>query len=159
MERNPDTCCGKTSPGHSQARKAKTSGRSLKKPSKSQTQRLVSLDLRREDGHTPDTSWEMDTAWPIEFTMLNFGESRKDAEGCVWLPILAAVPQDAYCLNCGEKPNILKATKLRDVLEPAADPKYTLTEAACLGILRRMEKRGKELPKMMKEVLERQSQS
>jgi hypothetical protein len=60
-------------------------------------------------------------------------------------------------LNYSEKPNILKATKLRDVLEPAANPKYTLTGAACLGILRRMEKRGKKPPEIMDRVLRRQA--
>lgn len=47
--------------------------------------------------------------------------------------------------------------KLRDVLEPIADPKYTLTPAACLGILRRMEKRGKTPPEIMLRVLRRQA--
>ena len=36
-------------------------------------------------------------------------------------------------------------------------PRYYLTERACLGILRRAERRGKELPEMLKDALERQA--
>lgn len=36
-------------------------------------------------------------------------------------------------------------------------PKYYLSERACKGVLRRAEKRGKELPPILKEALERQS--
>ena len=46
---------------------------------------------------------------------------------------------------------------LSDILEPNPHPKYFLSAKACQGILRRAEKRGKELPPMLKEALERQA--
>lgn len=50
-----------------------------------------------------------------------------------------------------------RESKLSDILEPNPNQKYYLSAAACQGILRRAEKRGKELPPMLKEALERQS--
>lgn len=47
---------------------------------------------------------------------------------------------------------------LSDVLETgSAPPKYFLKARACTGILRRAEKRRKELPPALKEALERQA--
>jgi hypothetical protein len=44
---------------------------------------------------------------------------------------------------------------LSDVLETGALPeKYSLSPRACSGILRRAERRGKELPPMLKKALE-----
>lgn len=60
-------------------------------------------------------------------------------------------------LNCGEKPRAENPTKLSQVLETNPDEKYRLSEKACLGILNRAERRGKELPTELKEALERQS--
>ena len=49
-------------------------------------------------------------------------------------------------------------TKLSQILEETPLPKYNLTAKACQGILRRAERRGKDLPKLLKQVLIRQSQ-
>ena len=49
-------------------------------------------------------------------------------------------------------------TKLSQILEANPLPKYNLTAKACQGILRRAERRGKDLPKLLKEVLIRQAQ-
>ena len=49
-------------------------------------------------------------------------------------------------------------TKLSQILEENPLPKYNLTAKACLGILRRAERRGKDLPERLKAVLIRQSQ-
>jgi hypothetical protein len=43
---------------------------------------------------------------------------------------------------------------LSQILEANAPEKYYLSPKACAGILRRAEKRGKELPPMLKEALE-----
>lgn len=59
-------------------------------------------------------------------------------------------------LNVGEKPRIYNQTRLSDVLELDADSKYWLSAKACAGILRRAEKRGKELPKILRQALESQ---
>lgn len=49
-------------------------------------------------------------------------------------------------------------TKLSQILEETPHPKYNLTAKACQGILRRAERRGKDLPERLKAVLIRQSQ-
>lgn len=48
-------------------------------------------------------------------------------------------------------------TKLSDILEVDADAKYNLSAKACRGILRRADKRGKELPEILKAALEGQA--
>lgn len=59
-------------------------------------------------------------------------------------------------LNIGEKPREPNPTKLSQLLETETDPKYRLSAKACQGILNRAERRGKELPKELKEALEEQ---
>ena len=46
---------------------------------------------------------------------------------------------------------------LSAILQPDADPKYNLSAKACQGILNRAEKRGKELPEILKKALEKQA--
>lgn len=60
--------------------------------------------------------------------------------------------------NTGECPNAVVVSRLSQILEETPHPKYNLTAKACLGILRRAERRGKDLPKLLKAVLIRQSQ-
>jgi hypothetical protein len=60
--------------------------------------------------------------------------------------------------NTGECPNAAVVSRLSQILEETPHPKYNLTAKACQGILRRAERRGKELPKLLKAVLIRQSQ-
>ena len=73
--------------------------------------------------------WQDDGAWLIESTMRNGGEC----------------------------PNAAVESRLSQILEETPHPKYNLTAKACQGILRRAERRGKELPKLLKAVLIRQS--
>lgn len=61
-------------------------------------------------------------------------------------------------LNTGECPNAVVVSRLSQILEETPHPKYNLTQKACQGILRRAERRGKDLPKLLKAVLIRQSQ-
>lgn len=60
--------------------------------------------------------------------------------------------------NTGECPNAVVVSRLLQILEETPHPKYNLTPKACQGILRRAERRGKDLPKLLKAVLIRQSQ-
>ena len=76
-------------------------------------------------------------------------------------------------LKTGEKPSetavqemlsvwgphsVAEESRLSQILEANPLPKYNLTAKACLGILRRAERRGKDLPERMKAVLIQQSQ-
>lgn len=54
-------------------------------------------------------------------------------------------------------PSVVVASTLSQILEATPHPKYALSERACQGILRRAERRGKELPEMLKEALEAQA--
>ena len=60
--------------------------------------------------------------------------------------------------NTGECPNAVVVSRLSQILEETPHPKYNLTAKACQGLLRRAERRGKDLPKLLKAVLIRQSQ-
>ena len=59
----------------------------------------------------------------------------------------------------GESPSEENASLLSQILEDSPHPKYFLSEKACLGILTRAERRGKELPPEMKAALLAQSRS
>lgn len=48
-------------------------------------------------------------------------------------------------------------SSLSDILEPNAPSKYYLSEKACRGILRRAERRGKELPEALRRALKQRS--
>jgi len=61
--------------------------------------------------------------------------------------------------NTGECPNAVVVFRLSQILEETPHPKYNLTPKACQGILRRAERRGKDLPKLLKQVLLMQSAS
>lgn len=56
-------------------------------------------------------------------------------------------------LNTGECPNVAVESHLSQILEAAPLPKYCLSAKACLGILRRAERRGKDLPEKLKAAL------
>ena len=64
-------------------------------------------------------------------------------------------------LNTSEFPRDAKESFLWQILENPEDvpEKYYLSEKAVMGILKRAEKRGKVLPKELKEALEIQARS
>ena len=126
-----DTWSGKTYPAPSvpEPRKAKTSESSLKKSQGSAKKMPLYLDLRKKDGILPDASWETGGALLGEYMMHSFGESPKDAV----------------------------ESRLSQILEENPLQKYCLSARACQGILSRAERRGKELPEILRKALENQS--
>lgn len=56
--------------------------------------------------------------------------------------------------NFGEFPSVAAESTLSQILQVDAPEKYYLSARACQGILNRAERRGKELPKMLKDALE-----
>jgi hypothetical protein len=58
--------------------------------------------------------------------------------------------------NSGESPSAAVESTLSQILEVNAPEKYHLSAKACEGILRRAERRGKQLPEMLKVALEQQ---
>ncbi len=59
--------------------------------------------------------------------------------------------------SIGEFPSVAAESTLSQILEADAPQKYYLSPKACQGILRRAEKRGKELPKLLKATLKAQA--
>ena len=119
---------GKTYPEHSAATAVRTSEPSSKNSSKSSSRPPLCLRFHRTDGHTPTVIPVTDGALLIEFLTHNTGES----------------------------PSAAVESTLSSILEVNAPEKYYLSAKACEGILRRAERRGKELPPMLKEALEQQ---
>ena len=56
----------------------------------------------------------------------------------------------------GEYPSEENASRLSQILEDSAPPKYYLSAKACAGILNRASRRGKALPPELKSALENQ---
>lgn len=121
--------CGRTSPEHSPVTRGKTSSPSSKKSSASQMKQPLFLSLRKANGQQSDASWA--TRTPL------LGEH--------WMP------------NTGEFPNEERESTLSQILEETPHPKYYLSEKACLGILKRAEKRGKVLPEILHTALVEQA--
>jgi hypothetical protein len=92
-----------------------------------QTPKFQCLPL--EDGETPE--------WCEAGVVTSDGES--------WTP------------NIGEFPNVERESLLSQILEDNVPQKYYLSPKACMGILRRAERRGKELPPMLQTALMAQS--
>jgi DNA (cytosine-5)-methyltransferase 1 len=119
------TWSGKTSPERSAPTKARTSAPSLKKSAGSRTVTPMFLNLQTQNGQTLGASWETDGLSLGEYTTRSFGEC----------------------------PSVAVESRLSQILEDNPHPKYFLSAKACQGILRRAERRGKELPPMLKEAL------
>ena len=125
--------CGKTWSEPLTATKEKTSRQSSKRSSKSSSRKppvLKCLERAGLPGGDTTMKWEDDGAWCGEL----------------------------MTRNTGECPNAAVVSRLSQILEETPHPKYNLTAKACQGILRRAERRGKDLQKLLKAVLIRQSQ-
>lgn len=139
-----DSWCGRTclEPCQAETPKEKTSASSLKKSAKSATRLPLFLDLRTANGRTPDASWQIGGVLLGAYTMHSFGEQ-----------------PSTLMAECGftALPNGVSVSRLSQILVDSPLPKYSLSVKACAGILNRAAKRGKELPKELKDALERQA--
>lgn len=79
-------------------------------------------------------------------------------EFAYWLTSMDTV-QPEYCLslNLSEHPREENPSQLSEILQDDVDPRYNLSPKACLGILKRASRRGKALPDVLKEALEKQA--
>lgn len=87
---------------------------------------LLCLCLKAESGPTPERSWQTVSV------------------------------SHGVCLtrNTGESPSDAAESTLSQILQENTPEKYYLSAKACQGILRRAERRGKELPTILREALE-----
>ena len=125
---------GKMCPEHSAATKGETLRQSSKRSSASQSRKPPILKCLKKDGQLGGATtmkWEDDGAW--------LGE--------------------CMTRNTGESPNAAAVSRLSQILEATPQEKYSLSAKACQGILRRAERRGKDLPELLKTVLLMQSES
>ena len=128
----PDSCAGKMSPVHSPvgSKREMTSGSSWRKHSELVYQEFMFLKIILGDG---------------------------DILGQPYWEILSPYVGESSTLNTGVSPRVARGSSLWQILEPHPQRKYYLSRKACLGILRRARKRGKELPATLKLALEMQS--
>lgn len=118
---------GKMSMEHFHPTKEKTSVASSKNSQEYATKKVQFLDLRTGNGETQEKSWVI--TFPLH--------------------------GDYSTLNTGECPNEENASILWQILQEDAPEKYYLSAKACEGILRRAERKGKELPPMLREEIGR----
>ena len=125
-----DMPCGKMSPVHSVPTKGRTSASSSKSSARSKTAMPLFLDLRVGSGNLAGVSWETGIPWLGACSTRVFGES----------------------------PSVAEESGLSRILEENAPLKYYLSERACAGVLRRAEKRGKQLPEILEVALKQQTE-
>ena len=103
--------------------------KSSKRSSKLKNHTFMLLDLRPGAGNMLGAYWEYDPPWLGSFGTLNTSECPKDVvESSLWL-----------------------------ILQATAPSRYSLSQTACLGILRRAACRGKSLPPLLEAALRMQA--
>ena len=116
-----DICAGRMylEPSPAEPQKARTSVLSWRKLLELKTVPVQCLDLTPGHGNLLGQSfWEINSAWL----------------GVSWT------------LSTGVSPSVAKESSLSQILQDNPPRKYYLSRTACLGILRRADARGKELP-------------
>ena len=103
--------------------------KSSKRSSKLKNHTFMLLDLRPGAGNMLGAYWEYDPPWLGSFGMLNTSECPKDVVEC----------------------------SLWQILQATAPSRYSLSQTACLGILRRAACRGKSLPPLLEAALRMQA--
>lgn len=137
---------GRTWSGHSAATEEKTSQPCWKKLRVSQNQDFLYLDCRKSGNGQKQEPLTVTGGLSLgELMTLRTGEK----------PSETAVQE---MLSVWGPHSVAEESRLSQILEETPHPKYNLTAKACQGILRRAERRGKNLPERLKAVLIRQSQ-
>lgn len=138
---------GRTLSEHSAATEDGTSTPCWKKLRVSQNQDFLYLDCRKSgNGQKQEPLTVIGGLSLGELTTLKTGEK----------PSETAVQE---MLSVWGPHSVAEESRLSQILEANPLPKYNLTAKACLGILRRAGRRGKDLPERLKAVLLMQSAS
>lgn len=153
-----DSSCGRTylAHCHPEPLTEKTSDVCWKSWRGSSKRESLFLDLRKESGVIQDASSEMDTPSRGVSWIASTGACLNAEEGLHSLLTSEDGTRLALFLarsHREEWPTVVVKTHLSDILELMADKKYHLSAKACQGILNRAERRGKQLPPMLKEAL------
>ena len=126
---DPDLDAGRMCPALSVRPPGMTSKRSLRSSSTLKNHSFMLLDLRPGAGNILGPCWEINPVWLGPPGMLNTSECPKGAV----------------------------ESSLSQILVATAPSRYYLSQAACLGILRRAEERGKDLPWQLEQALQIQA--
>jgi hypothetical protein len=152
--------CGRTSQVPCQVpaktEQEKTSERYWKSWRGSSKKESLFLDLRKASGAIQDASSATDTQSRGVSWIASTGVFRNADEGLRSLLTSEDGTHLALFLEKSHReewPTVVVNTHLSDILELMADKKYHLSAKACQGILNRAERRGKQLPPMLKEAL------
>ena len=137
-----DSLCGKTSPEPFQATKEQISGQSYKPFPKSGAVNQDGEEIPTKDTRKP----------PKALLFLNLVGGGGSLLGASW-ELVTALPGVSMTLSIGEFPNAERESTLSQILDRNAPEKYSLSNKAKAGILRRAKKRGKLLPDMLREAL------
>ncbi len=155
-----DTSFGKMSQEHCQAPEKteweRTSERSWKSWRGVSKKESLFLDLRKASGVIQDASSAMDTQSRGVSWIASTGACHSVDEGLHSLLTSEDGTHLALFLEKSSReewPTVVVDTHLSDILELMPNKKYRLSAKACRGILTRAERRGKELPPMLKEAL------
>lgn len=89
----------------------------------------------------------------IPYLHLDLSRGHVDLFGCHYWEFRSPWRENGPPLNTGPAPREPVKCALSDILETSPQRKYYLSRTACLGILRRAEERGKELPPQLKAAL------
>ena len=123
-------------------------GRMFQEPSPAEPQK------ERISGSSSRRSSELKS---VVFQSLDLTPGAGNLLGEFYWELISPWRGDALTLNTGVSPREEKESSLSQILEETPHQKYYLSEKACLGILRRAEKRGKELPEVLRTALKRQA--
>ena len=112
----------------------------------------------RQRARTSGSFWRRSSALnAIPFQSLDLTPGAGNLLGEFYWELISPWRGGASTLNTGVCPRVVRGSSLWQILEPHPQRKYYLSRKACLGILRRARKRGKELPATLKLALEMQS--
>ena len=116
------------------------------------------LVQERQRAKTSESFWRRSSALnAIPFQSLDLTPGAGNLLGEFYWELISPWRGGASTLNTGVCPRVVRGSSLWQILEPHPQRKYYLSRKACLGILRRARKRGKELPATLKLALEMQS--
>lgn len=105
------------------------------------------LNLTTESGHIAEQSPATECLCVGDLWTLNTSEYLNAEKGSPLSWITGVTTQRTY---------YYRESRLSEILQTDASEKYYLSAKACEGILRRADKRGKELPEVLKTALENQ---
>ena len=112
------------------------------------------LVQERQRAKTSESFWRRSSALSaVPFMSLDLTPGHGNLLGESYWELISPWLGGAWMLNTGVSPNDARESSLSQILQDDPPRKYYLSKTACLGILRRAEARGKELPPQLRDAL------